>query len=101
MGSLNRKATTKAIEEDIECDAALNDDEPSSGQTTAHKTATNVFVVDIECDTEIDEDDEPTTEEIIELLHESIQQAKDGNTRPAEEVLREVREMLAKDVDAS
>ncbi len=45
------------------------------------------------------DDDEPTTEELIEMLRESLEDVKAGRTRPARELLRELREMLAEDAD--
>ena len=47
------------------------------------------------------DDDEPTTEELIEMLRESLEDVKAGRTRPARELLRELREMLAEDADPS
>lgn len=64
------------------------------------KTEPKLFAVDIECDAEIDDDDEPTTEELIEMLRESLEDVKAGRTRPAREFLRELRETLAADEDA-
>ncbi|MCY4466076.1 MAG: hypothetical protein OXE46_11110 [Chloroflexi bacterium] len=49
---------------------------------------------------EIDDDDEPTTEELIEMFRQALEDVKAGRTRPASEVLRELREMLADDDDA-
>ncbi len=46
------------------------------------------------------DDDEPTTEELIEMLRESLEDVKAGRTRPAKEFLRELRETLAADEDA-
>ena len=42
-------------------------------------------------------DNEPTTEELVEMLRESIKQANAGQTRPIEELLRELDEILAED----
>ena len=47
------------------------------------------------------DDDEPTTEELVEMLRESIEDVKAGRTRPARELLRELREILAADADSS
>ena len=44
--------------------------------------------------------DEPTSEELIEMLRESLEDVKAGRTRPAREFLRELRETLAADEDA-
>ena len=63
------------------------------------KTEPELYAVDIECDVEIDDDDEPTTEELVEMLRESLEDVKAGRTRPAREFLRELREMLAADAD--
>ncbi|MCY3832460.1 MAG: hypothetical protein OXG85_05565 [Chloroflexi bacterium] len=49
---------------------------------------------------ELYDDDEPTTEELVEMLRESVQQANAGQTRPVEELLRELDEILAEDDDA-
>ena len=65
------------------------------------KTEPKLLAVDIECDAEIDDDDEPTTEELVEMLRESLEDVKAGRTRPAREVMRELREMLAADTDKS
>ncbi len=46
------------------------------------------------------DDDEPTSEELVEMLRESLEDVKAGRTRPAREVMRELREMLAADADA-
>lgn len=45
------------------------------------------------------DDDEPTTEELVEMLHESLEDVKAGRTRPAREFLRELRATLAADDD--
>lgn len=47
------------------------------------------------------DDDEPTTDELIVMLRESIEDVKAGRTRPVEELLRELDEILAEDDDAS
>ncbi|MYD11640.1 MAG: hypothetical protein F4X02_16545 [Chloroflexi bacterium] len=47
------------------------------------------------------DDDEPTTEELIEMLRESLEDVKAGRTRPVRELLRELREMTAEDADPS
>lgn len=47
------------------------------------------------------DDDEPTSEELVEMLRESIEDVKAGRTRPVEELLRELDEILAEDDDAS
>ena len=44
-------------------------------------------------------DDEPTTEELVEMLRESLEDVKAGRTRPARELLRELREIVAEDAD--
>ncbi len=46
------------------------------------------------------DDDEPTSEELIEMLRESLEDVKAGRTRPAREFLRELRETLTADEDA-
>ncbi len=47
------------------------------------------------------DDDEPTTAELADILRQALHEANTGQTRPASEVLRELREMLASDDDAS
>ena len=47
------------------------------------------------------DDDEPTTAELVDMLRQALHEAKTGQTRPASEVLRELREMLASDDDSS
>ena len=63
------------------------------------KSEPKLYAVDIESDEEIDDDDEPTTEELVEMLRESLEDVKAGRTRPARELLRELREILAEDAD--
>ena len=50
---------------------------------------------------DIHDDDEPTTEELIEMLRESLRDVEAGRTRPAREVMAEIRETLAADANAS
>ena len=64
------------------------------------KTAADVIDEDSELASAID-DDEPTTEELVEMLRQAIHEANTGQTRPAREVMRELREMLASDADNS
>lgn len=64
------------------------------------KTPVKAIDDDSDFDTAID-DDEPTSEELVEMLRESVQQANSGQTRPIEELLRELDEILAEDDDAS
>ena len=47
------------------------------------------------------DDDEPTTEELVAMLRQALHEAKTGQTRPASEVIRELREIMAADDDAS
>lgn len=47
------------------------------------------------------DDDEPTTEELVDMLRQALHEAKTGQTRPASEVIRELREIMAADDDAS
>ncbi len=63
------------------------------------KTPSENLKEDSEFATAID-DDEPTSEELVEMLRESLEDVKAGRTRPAREVMRELREMLAADADA-
>ena len=64
------------------------------------KTAVGLADEDIADDAPHD-DDEPTTEELIEMLRESLEDVKAGRTRPARELLRELQEMSAEDADPS
>lgn len=64
------------------------------------KTAEDVIDKDSEFTSAID-DDEPTTEELVEMLRQAIHEANTGQTRPAREVMRELREMLAADANKS
>ncbi len=64
------------------------------------KTAAKVVEEDSEFNTAID-DDEPTTEELVDMLRESLEDVKAGRTRPARELLRELREIIAEDADPS
>ena len=52
-----------------------------------------------ECDDH--DDDESPTEELIEMLRESLRDVEEGRTRPAREVMVEIREMLSADADAN
>ncbi len=63
------------------------------------KTEPKLFSVDIEGSAEIDDDDEPTSEELVEMLRQALHEANTGQTRPAREVMRELREMLAADAN--
>jgi len=63
------------------------------------KAATGLLEDHLAADTASD-DNEPTTEELVEMLRESIQQANAGQTRPVEELLRELDEIVAEDDDA-
>ena len=62
------------------------------------KTPVKAIEDDSELATAID--DEPTSEELVEMLRESVQQANSGQTRPIEELLLELDEILADDDDA-
>ena len=64
------------------------------------KAAAKAIDDDLAYDASLD-DDEPTTEELVEMLRESLEDVKAGRTRPAREVMRELREMLAADADKS
>ncbi len=44
--------------------------------------------------------DEPTKEEILRNIHMGMQQALDGQTRPAREALNEIRRKIEADADA-
>ena len=63
------------------------------------KTPAGVLDAGSDVNTSID-DDEPTTEELVEMLRESVQQANSGQTRPVDELLRELDEILAENDDA-
>ena len=41
------------------------------------------------------DDDEPTTEELVDMLRQALHEAKTGKTRPVEELLRELDEIRA------
>ncbi len=43
--------------------------------------------------------DEPTTEELIDMLREALREADEGKTRPIEELFREMDEILAEDAN--
>ena len=61
------------------------------------QAAAKLIADESEIDASID-NDEPTSKELVEMLREkSVHQANAGNTRPASEVMRELREMLAED----
>lgn len=60
------------------------------------KTPVQAIEDDSELATAID-DDEPTSEELVEMLRESLEDVKAGRTRPARELLRELREIVAED----
>ena len=62
------------------------------------KTAAETIDKDSEITAALD-DDEPTTEELVEMLRESLEDVKAGRTRPARELLRELREIVAEDAD--
>ena len=64
------------------------------------KTPAEIIDNDSEFTSAID-DDEPTTEELVEMLRQAVHEANTGQTRPAREVMRELREMLAADADNS
>ena len=64
------------------------------------KTAADLIDEDSELASAIDYDDEPTTEELVEMLRESVQQANSGQTRPVDELLHELDEILAENDDA-
>ena len=64
------------------------------------KTPARVLDEDSELTAAVD-DDEPTTEELVEMLRESLEDAKAGRTRPVEKLLRELDEILAENADDS
>ena len=41
------------------------------------------------------DDDEPTTDELVAMLRQALHEAKTGQTRPVEELLRELDEIRA------
>lgn len=49
----------------------------------------------------LDDDDEPSTEALVEMLRQALHEANTGQTRPASEVMRELREMLDANADSS
>ncbi len=48
---------------------------------------------------DIHNDDEPTTDELVEMLREALREADEGKTRPIEELFREMDEILAEDAN--
>lgn len=58
------------------------------------KAATKVLAEDSDFDAPMD-DDEPTSEELVEMLRQALHEAKTGQTRPVEELLRELDEIRA------
>ena len=50
---------------------------------------------------DIYDDDEPTTEALVEGLRQSLRDVEAGRTRPAREVMAEIRKLLAADANAS
>lgn len=64
------------------------------------KKAAELIDEDSEFTSAID-DDEPSTEELVEMLRESLEDVKAGRTRPVDELLRELDEILAENDDAS
>ena len=65
------------------------------------RKASQELTRDLEVDDATLDDDEPTTEELVEKLRLALHQANTGQTRPAKEVIHEIREMLAADDDTS
>ena len=60
------------------------------------KAAAKVIDKDKDYDATMDEE-EPTSAELVEMLRESLKQAEAGQTRPIEELLRELDEILEED----
>ena len=48
---------------------------------------------------DIHDDDEPTTEELVEMLREALREADEGKTRPIEELFQEMDEILAENAN--
>ena len=42
-------------------------------------------------------DDEPTPEQLVEMLKEAVRDVNEGRTRPVDELLHELDEILAED----
>ena len=63
------------------------------------KAAAKAIDDDLAYDASLD-DDEPTTEELVEMLRESLEDVKAGRTRPIAELLRELDDILAEDDNA-
>ncbi len=63
------------------------------------KRGPKVMEQDIAFDASID-DDEPTTEELVEMLRQALHEAETGQTRPIEELLQELNEILTEHEDA-
>ncbi|MCY4146019.1 MAG: hypothetical protein OXE95_09820 [Chloroflexi bacterium] len=59
------------------------------------KAEAKPFATELSRAAAIDDADEPKTEDLIEMLREALEDIKAGRTRPANEVMRELRQMLA------
>ena len=59
------------------------------------KAEPKLFAADSERFPAIGDDDEPKTEELIEMLRESLEDVKAGRTRHAREIMRELRQMIS------
>ena len=60
------------------------------------KTRHDAPAVEAQYDDSYD-DDEPTTEELIEMLREAMQDAEEGRTRPFDELLCRLNAIVADD----
>ena len=59
------------------------------------RKANQELIRDLEVDDSTLDDDEPNTEELIEMLRQALHEANTGQTRPAEELLRELDDIVA------
>ena len=46
------------------------------------------------------DDDEPTTAELVDMLRQALHEAKTGQTRPVEDLLRELDEIRAENANS-
>ena len=68
---------------------------------TAPVTADDAETAVTDMPDDIHDVDDPTTEELIDMLREALHDVEAGRTRPAREVMAEIRKMLAADANAS
>ena len=68
--------------------------DPSAPVKTKDEETTTAEMPD-----DIHDGDEPTTEELVEMLREALREADEGKTRPIEELFREMDDILAEDAN--